>query len=115
MALSEDGNSLYSVVDVSRVRGENIHGIALFRDHLYVAGYSDIEVYHLSTLSFQRNLPVAGLRCVSDMTSCPDRNVLFIVDDRNKMIHVVDERGLAVKSKSDGKANALSVNSQLKV
>jgi len=97
--------------------GGSISGIALFKDQLYISrGHSDIiEVYHLSTLSFQRNLHVAGLGCVNAMTSCPDCNVLFIADICNNLIHVVDEHGLAVNWKVDDEPRRLSVNSELNV
>jgi len=95
--------------------GEVIWGIALFKHQLYIGRHTIIEVYHSSTLLFQRNLPVAGLGSVNDMTSCPDCHFLFLVDDRNKLIHVVGESGLTANWKVDDVPFKLSVNLQLNV
>jgi hypothetical protein len=40
-----------------------------------------IEVYDVATLNHRRNVSIPGLRCVIDLASCPQCDVVYISDD----------------------------------
>jgi hypothetical protein len=75
---------------------------------------SVIEVYDVATLTHRRNISIPGLRCVSDMTSCPQCDVVY-VNNCYLQILVIDEHGLRISWSVAEKPAGLSINSQLNV
>jgi hypothetical protein len=77
---------------------------------------SVIEVYDVATLKFQRNVSIPGLRCVEDMASCPQYDVVYISDRCTEKTIAINEHGVVVFNWSVvGRPWSLSVNSQLNV
>jgi hypothetical protein len=105
--------------DVARtLSGGDIGGLAVTNNELYVGRVTQsvIEVYDVATLSFRRNLSIPGLRCVYDMTSCPQCDVVYISDNCAKKIIAINEHGVVAFNWSVvGTPWGLSVNSQLNV
>jgi hypothetical protein len=94
-----------------------IRGVALLNNKVYVGLRSEpvIKVYDTSTFNLHKNLTVPGLRCVSDMASCPECDVIYLADGCNRMIHVIDETGPRVHWPVADKPDGLSVNSHMNV
>lgn len=92
-------------------------GLAILKNKLYVGCFSGtVKIYDISTLDHLSNLSIPGLGHVRDMTSCPQRDVVYIADSYNDMIHVIDERDRHSRWDARGfSPNSLSVNSQLNV
>jgi hypothetical protein len=83
---------------------------------MYVSCFDGpVTVYDLSSLSHLSNLSIPDLGCVQDMTTCPQCDVVYILDRCNRMIHVVDEDGFRIQWTVGDWPAALSVNSQLNV
>jgi len=66
-------------------------GVAAVSGHVYVvrAESPEVEVYSAVTLSFQRRLPVAGLRAPTDIAACEAVGCLFVADWPECRIHRV--------------------------
>jgi hypothetical protein len=82
-----------------------------------VIDQSVIEVYDVATLNHRRNVSIPGLRCVIDLASCPQCDVVYISDVYcNDKIYAVDKHGVVVFNWSAmGWPHGLSVNSQFNV
>jgi hypothetical protein len=74
-----------------------------------------IEVYDVATLTHRRNISIPGFRCVSDMTSCSQCDVVYVNNFCDWKIYAIDERGLRVSWSVAEKPAGLSINSQLNV
>jgi hypothetical protein len=79
-----------------------------------VQAKSFIEVYDVATLTHRRDISIPGLRCVSEMTSCPQCDVVY-VNNCFWQIYVIDEHGLRISWSFAERPNGLSINSQLNV
>jgi hypothetical protein len=110
--------TVHSVESLTLSRGKNIKGLAVMNNELYI-GREDqlvIEVYDIATLNHRRNVSIPGLRCVIDLASCPQCDVVYISDKCNDKIYAVDKHGVVVFNfYSMGMPDGLSVNSQFNV
>jgi hypothetical protein len=55
-----------------------------------------IEVYDVATLSFRRNLSIPGIRCIEDLTSCSQCDVVYISDLCANKIIAINGHGVVV-------------------
>ena len=71
-----------------------ISGLATRNNTLYVGrSRLPLEIYDATTFRPQRRLHVAGLKCIFDMASCPDCDVVYVADHCRNTIHVIDDDG----------------------
>jgi hypothetical protein len=90
-----------------------VRGVALLKNKVYVGHRSEtvIRVYDAATLTLQKNLSVPGLRCVIDMASCHECDVIYLADWCSRTIHVISDAGPRIQWPVADKPDGLSVNS----
>jgi hypothetical protein len=70
--------------------------VSQFGNKLYVgrSQQSYIEIYDVETLTHQRNLSTPGLGCINDAATCPECDIIYLLDHCRLQMYVVDEHGI---------------------
>jgi hypothetical protein len=96
-------------------------------NELYVSRWHEsvIEVYDVATLNHRRDMLIPGVRCVVDLASCPQCDVVYISDECTAKIYTINEHGVLTLLVDDSTkdmdsrtihlvhSEGLSVNTQL--
>jgi hypothetical protein len=87
-------------------------------NELYVGRCSQsvIEVYDVATFNHRRNVSIPGLCCVADLATCPQNDVVYVIDACDDELYAINKHGVVVfnRNRMDG-PYGLSVNSQCNV
>jgi len=112
---TSDSQRLLSVqVNKIVAPGTCVWGVAQLNEEVYVGRTSTnvFQVYDAATLTLQRNVTITGMGCVNDMSSAPGCDLIYAVDNCNRLIHVVDEHGVRVQWPVDDTPFSVSLTSE---
>jgi len=79
--------------------GQCVWGAAELDNELFIGGGSSnvLQVYDTTSMTLRRNMTITGMGCVNDMTSAPGCGIIYVVDNCNRLMHVVDEHGVRIQ------------------
>jgi hypothetical protein len=97
--------------------GKCIWGLTIYQNKLFLGrSYEkELEIYDTTTFNLERRLPMPELHCINDLTTCPECDVVYVVDMCNRSIHVIDMNGTRFHWSVTDSPHGISVNSQLNV
>lgn len=94
----------------------DIYGLAVLKDQLFV-GWNDSVAFDIykaeTTLTLAQRLSINLIDCVSDMTSCPRCDVVYVSNHCDNTILVLDRNGVRSSFRVDYQPWAISVNLRL--
>jgi hypothetical protein len=99
VSTNQNQRILSAQVNAVVATGTCVWGATELNDEVFVgrSSLNALEVYDIATMTFQRNVSITGMGCVNDMASALGCDFIYVVDNCNRLIHVVDEHGVRIQ------------------